>query len=331
MPLVSIIVPVYKAENVLYHCVDSILSQTFDDFELILVDDGSPDNSGKICDDYAAKDERIKVVHKGNDGVSMARNTGIEHSSGKYICFIDSDDYIRNDYLENLIYAKTNNPQYDNIWCKFRTVDNYKEELSPKGIEIAVEEYSVKDIMTLHEMWLDAGPYCKLYDREIIINNHIFFPTDITLGEDLSFNFCYLDNTNGKIAVINNTLYYYYTGDQNSLSNRYYPDMFNLYIRLNNMMLSYLTKWKCDSKQLKKFYNASFFKYECVLKNTLSKKNKLSKREKIKYNNSIIESEVFQEAYKKGDFYLNILYRIAYSFKSYRLVMLVEKIFSILK
>ena len=94
MPIVSVIVPVYKVENVLHYCIDSILNQTYKNFELILVDDGSPDNSGKICDEYAKKDNRIKVIYKENGGVSSARNCGIDAAKGKYVCFVDSDDYV---------------------------------------------------------------------------------------------------------------------------------------------------------------------------------------------------------------------------------------------
>lgn len=98
-PAFSIIVPVYNAESTLQRCVDSILAQTFEDFELILINDGSKDQSGDICDEYAAKDSRVKTVHKTNGGVSSARNAGLRIAQGEYIAFIDSDDYIDNDYL----------------------------------------------------------------------------------------------------------------------------------------------------------------------------------------------------------------------------------------
>lgn len=103
---ISIIVPVYKVEPYLRKCVDSILAQTFTDFEVILVDDGSPDNSGKICDEYASKDSRVRVIHKKNGGLSSARNAGIDVARGKYLGFVDSDDYIEKDMYELL---------YDNI------------------------------------------------------------------------------------------------------------------------------------------------------------------------------------------------------------------------
>lgn len=102
-PILSIIVPVYKVERYLCKCIDSILNQPFGDFELILVDDGSPDRSGKICDEYAVKDSRIIVLHKENGGLSSARNAGLDMATGEYIHFIDSDDYISNDlYAENI-------------------------------------------------------------------------------------------------------------------------------------------------------------------------------------------------------------------------------------
>lgn len=107
MPLISVIVPVYKVEQYLHKCVDSILDQTFGDFELILVDDGSPDNCGKICDEYAEKDDRIIVIHKENGGLSDARNVAIDRAKGKYLTFIDSDDFVSKNHIESLLSALT--------------------------------------------------------------------------------------------------------------------------------------------------------------------------------------------------------------------------------
>ncbi len=118
---ISVIVPAYNAEKTLHRCVDSILAQTFEDFELILVDDGSKDSSGRICDEYAAKDSRIRVVHKSNGGVSSARNAGLDIASGEYVAFIDSDDYIDNDYL--LSFTRYN---ADLIVSGAKTISNNK-------------------------------------------------------------------------------------------------------------------------------------------------------------------------------------------------------------
>src|SRR4051794_4889210 len=103
MPKISIVVPVYKVEKYIKRCVDSILAQTYQDFELILVDDGSPDNCGKICDSLAKQDKRIKVIHKENGGLSTARNAGIDVAVGEYIGFVDSDDWVTKDMFEYLL------------------------------------------------------------------------------------------------------------------------------------------------------------------------------------------------------------------------------------
>lgn len=128
MPKISIIVPVYNVEKYIHRCIDSILHQTFKDFELILVDDGSLDNSGKICDEYAKEDDRIKVIHKENGGLSDARNVGLDIAQGEYIAFVDSDDWIEKD-MYSILYENIRKYNADISICKTRkifdsTVDN---------------------------------------------------------------------------------------------------------------------------------------------------------------------------------------------------------------
>lgn len=136
-PEISVIVPVYKVEKYLKRCVDSILGQTFENIEIILVDDGSPDNCGEMCDQYARQDERVQVIHKENGGLSSARNVGIEQAKGEYIAFIDSDDWLDADMLEILYDAvKKHNAQIAE--CSFRSVynDRIEEETSCSGAYI---------------------------------------------------------------------------------------------------------------------------------------------------------------------------------------------------
>ncbi len=132
MPQISIIVPVYKVEKYLDRCVESILAQTFTDFELILVDDGSPDNSGQMCDDWAKKDNRISVIHQENQGQAVARNKALDIAKGEYVSFIDSDDYVHPKYLEILL----TNAEKNNAWvsvCSYeRTAKSDAYEI-PKG------------------------------------------------------------------------------------------------------------------------------------------------------------------------------------------------------
>ena len=109
----SVIIPVYNVEKYLHQCIDSVLRQTYNDYEVILVDDGTPDNSGKICDEYAKKDIRITVIHKTNGGISSARNAGLDIATGDYIMFVDSDDYLCDDNCFQKLFNKINENKYD--------------------------------------------------------------------------------------------------------------------------------------------------------------------------------------------------------------------------
>lgn len=209
-PQISIIVPVYKTEKYLRRCIQSILSQTFNNFELILIDDGSPDNSGIICDEYAKKDKRVKVFHQKNGGVSNARNKGIEHAQGTWISFIDSDDYVEKSYYEHLIQFSNN----DWIIEGFKT-DFYIEKLN----KISYSEIDFCEFWNSHFHRLySTVPWGKLYKKEIIRNNNIYFDSHIRLGEDLIFNLEYVKYCK-TIQLIDLSQYIYTTNT--SASERY--------------------------------------------------------------------------------------------------------------
>lgn len=327
MPVISVIVPVYNVEKVLYHCIDSILNQIFNDFELILVDDGSTDNSGRICDEYAGKDTRAKVIHKQNGGVSSARNAGIEAAKGEYICFVDSDDYLESNYLKELVETKRKYADYDNIWCGFQTVEDYngknKEAVIAKN-DTGISCYSLEDIMILHERWLDASPCNKLFNKRVVVNNNIKFPEDLSLGEDLLFNFEYLDSTKGKIVVINQPLYNYIRDGKESLDNKYYPDLLEIYRRLNSETEKYAQKWNLSEEQISKMYNSFFFRLEAVLRNTFNKNNNQSFLKKIKYNNEVLKSEDFRKSMQKMSAFIHPLYKFAYNSENFLLVKIFD-------
>lgn len=324
MSEVSVIVPVYNVENILNNCIDSILNQTYKDLELVLVDDGSPDNSGKICDMYAEKDNRITVIHKENGGVSSARNAGIELASGKYICFVDSDDFLECDYLKELINIKNNYPEYENIWCGFQTVSDYFKSNVKKVIADSSQSLSLfsnTNIMSLHEKWLDSSPCNKLYNRRIIFENSITFPLDLSLGEDLLFNLDYIDCTNGKIIVINKPLYNYIRGSSKSLDHRFRDDLLSICRKTDSNIQRYLNKWNSPEEEWVLFNNAVFYKYERVLRNTFHPDNKISVFKKIKYNNQVLRSKEFREALSKRSCPVNSLLLTAYKSKRYELVL----------
>lgn len=142
MPKVSVIVPVYNVENYIRKCLDSIISQTLKDIEIILVDDGSEDNSGKICDEYAEKDSRIIVIHQKNNGLSNARNTGLNIASGEYIGFVDSDDYIKSEMYSEM-YQTAEKTDADMVLCNY-SYDTNGNITENKNFMVCLEKYIKK-------------------------------------------------------------------------------------------------------------------------------------------------------------------------------------------
>ncbi len=199
---VSIIVPVYKAEKFLGRCVDSILSQSMTSWELLLIDDGSPDGSGILCDYYAKKDNRIQVFHKQNGGVSSARNLGMGHAKAEFITFIDADDYIDNRFLELMLDDMSS----DLVICGFNNRGN--DCFTPNRQFIGVlDDSSVINELVEIPYYLDT-PWCKLFKTEIIRNNRLCFNPKLKLSEDTLFCYQYLVQCR-TIRIISEALYFY--------------------------------------------------------------------------------------------------------------------------
>jgi len=165
MDLISIIVPVYNVEKYIHQCVDSIINQTYKNIEIILVDDGSPDNCGKICDEYAEKDSRIKVIHKENGGLSDARNHGIDAANGEWLMFVDSDDYILPDMAGKLLcVAKENNVRM--AVCGVILFDDEKEYV-PSHLTVDKGVYSAEDIFANNIPTSFVVAWNKIYDKHL--------------------------------------------------------------------------------------------------------------------------------------------------------------------
>ena len=184
-PKVSVIVPVYKVEKYLPECIESVLAQTFPDFELLLVDDGSPDNSGKICDDYAARDPRIRVFHKENGGVSSARNLGLDNARGEWIAFVDSDDTVGEKYLEHLWAQVRENAMLDFVFCRLWLDSNGVLREVPQHATGTLSSAAV--LVSLLSGELNGGPYCKFFRSRIIADSRLRFCEEISIFEDLLF------------------------------------------------------------------------------------------------------------------------------------------------
>lgn len=205
----SIIIPIYKVEKYLCECVDSVINQTFKNIEIILIDDGSPDNCPKICDEYARKDSRIIVMHKENGGLSSARNAGLEIATGEYVIFLDSDDYYcKNDFIE-IVNRKLTDQTIDALFFQRRKyMDAIKEFLSqpvPYNLTSAdcssiLYELAVQDK-------LEANASLKAIKRDYLIENELYFKAGI-FSEDVEWFFRFAKNLK-EIAVLNEIAYCY--------------------------------------------------------------------------------------------------------------------------
>ncbi len=329
MPLISVIVPVYKVENVLNYCIDSILNQTYKDFELILVDDGSPDNSGKICDEYAKKDNRIKVIHKENGGVSSARNCGIDAAKGKYICFVDSDDYPCINYLLDMINMCKKFDGCDLLLGGFNVVSDYKSNIEKKVLFTEDHNYSCVsrlDFIRMYEKWVIQMPWNKLYKLKIIKTSKIRFDENLSLGEDILFNIDYLTNSNGNIAILNKPIYNYTRTGIESLDNKYYPDLKSIYDRIYERIFEFCDEFNLSNTDIQHMYASYFYSIENVLKNTFSEKNKAGVSLKYRYNNEILRSKQFKNILKRSKKFVNWKLRLIYSMRYYRIVNICNSI-----
>lgn len=208
--LISVIVPIYKVEKYLKQCIDSILNQTYKHIEIILVDDGSPDKCGKICDEYANKDNRIRVIHKSNGGLSDARNCGIKIARGDYIIFVDSDDYINEEMCEKLLfYAITY--KVDIVSCNFSYV--YNDQLKENNMSIKEKFFLDTGRNILKKYFFDYSVdlnvvWNKIYKKELFfMSEKIFFPKG-KYYED-NFTVYKLYNKAKKVVLLNEVLYYY--------------------------------------------------------------------------------------------------------------------------
>lgn len=241
--MVSLIIPVYNSEQQLPSCIDSALAQTYQDLEILLINDGSTDRSLEICQQYAARDSRIRIVSQPNGGVSIARNRGIAEARGEYIQFMDSDDHIDPGMVATMV-SYMERYDVDLVFCGI-------EERSESGVRVLAPEYTGKIRMEqlrelcpnlFHNSGLNS-PVNKLYRRRKILNS---FPADLSLGEDLLFNLNYLRNIS-TIYMTQECLYVYET-HEGSLNFRYRENSIEIAERLYEASMSFIDEYQLGAK-----------------------------------------------------------------------------------
>lgn len=249
--LVSIIVPVYKCEAFIEKCIQSISNQSYKNLEVILVLDGEFDKSGDICKKMASKDSRIKIISKKNEGVSIARNKGIEVSNGNWIAFIDSDDWIEKNYIETLLYeAKKENA--DIAICSYYTEYNdytikdgffifryhYFEQ---KNIDAVIESCLIKNSISKPNSTTNVGvPWAKLYNADFVRKHELRFVPGLKRMQDTIFNL-YAFSKADKVVYKDNGLYHY-TKNERAATSKYSPDLHETWCFFINEVKKYIKK-----------------------------------------------------------------------------------------
>ena len=259
-PLISIIVPVYGVERELPRCIDSIISQDFTDFELLLIDDGSPDRCGEICDEYAAKYSRIKVFHKPNGGVSSARNVGLDNAKGEWVMFVDSDDVL----LQGALSISNSC-----IKAGWRNLISFRLKRNGKNSDRLLGDchISVRELIMRHLTYnsIDPGPCAKLYENRKI--GKVRFRTDLKIAEDLLFNIEYLIGLNdeqGQVYFSGNYVYDYITRAGSATQSDGLADE---YAKINALSIPILTeKLSDDYSEYLAVYEASHLFWQFIQK-----------------------------------------------------------------
>lgn len=256
---VSIIVPIYNSEKYLRRCVDSILSQTFSDFELLLVDDGSTDGSGSICDEYSAKDSRVRVFHKENGGVSSARNLGLDNARGEWITFVDSDDYLEKSFLAELSVFE----DVDFVISGGRFINKGRNYAPQSTSKMKVDD----DLPFMDEQLMQIylrTPWGKLYKSSIVQERNLRFAKMI-VGEDIEFNLRYLQSV--QILAFLSKSSYMYNDDFNQgrryrmNSECYKRHLSILFSSLNGMSLKFNYDFPKMRERMQLYYKELLFFY----------------------------------------------------------------------
>lgn len=295
MKTVSVIIPVYRTEKYLRQCIDSILSQNYKDIEVILIDDGSPDSSGMICDEYAAKHNHITVIHKKNEGLSMARNDGIARATGDYIFFLDSDDYISPSCIESLVTASANNAL---------AVIGYQLDIETEG-RIYTPSQAYGGYGSINDFYQDFSnlfatkynfAWGKLYKSDIIKRNNLHFIQGLSLSEDVIFNQAYYKHCKNGIVLVKDNGYFYRQHGNETLSKSFNPKMFEWNELAYNSIRRHLIEENAFTSKNKRHFLSNVLGNYLYSFRLLALNASLTTQEKKQYMTLYSHNEIFREA-----------------------------------
>lgn len=303
---ISVVVPVYNVEKYIEQCLDSIIDQTYRDLQIILVDDGSTDGSAIICDEYAAKDSRISIIHQPNGGVSVARNTGIEAATGDYLTFVDSDDWLESGMYEKMVNQLNNSSGLDMVMCDSTLITKDSEIKSTDFIREGY--YSKSQIVSeLYPVLLVTEDFGKiplvsvwncLMKRSILMHHHIRFDPGLRYGEDYLFMPEILIHTT-SFYYLKGTHYYHYRQYEESRSKKLQPDWWHNFLDLNKKLKVLLADSKefDFTRQLKlQLIHSALFLSSAIFKN-----KGLRERDKLQLLKNLFNDSELRAAFSNLD------------------------------
>lgn len=305
---ISIIVPIYNAQETIKRCISSLVQQTYSNIEIILVNDGSRDNSLSICQEFASADSRIILIDKKNGGVSSARNLGIGMASGEFIMFCDSDDWVKPDYCKDMLrYYSVNNLLMCEIEKRTKDGENVIDQQSAQNDYI--EKISKSKFLEYKDKGL-ALPTNKIFKKSIVVNNKLRFPEQLFLGEDFAFVLSYLKCISGDIDYLHKKLYMYQEDSENSLSKKAPKCQQNelFYEILTDAIISLKAE---ESKNFQLRNKIIMYDFEKTLV-ALAQQNSLSFTKKYKEAKKIVNTKAYKVCCKAGVGSSNLIYEWLY-------------------
>lgn len=239
-PKISIVVPVYNKEKYIARCMDSLIAQTYKDIEILLVDDGSTDASGRLCDEYAAKCDKIRVIHKENGGLMSAWSTGLNEAVGEYVSFVDSDDWLDADAIEAMAVRTTENPK-EIICCNFvlnrgESQEKHTMSTTPGVYENEELEALKKDLLGHEDRPVSFSRCMKLIRPQLIKDNLVYTNPEVSMGEDLMIMLPTILDAK-RLVIMENAHYYHYFFDADSMAHEKNPKMVRDINMLHNAMV----------------------------------------------------------------------------------------------
>jgi len=301
--VVSIIVPIYNAERKLGKCIDSIQNQTYKEIEIILVNDGSTDDSINICCEKSRDDSRIRVVSIKNSGVSVARNKGLAVSTGEYCCFVDADDWIEREHIEKMVSYMEDTDCVIEGYTKENVYGNYKCQLNPVKVDLRkIDGKQIGEMFWngyIHPCWN------KLFRKTILMKNTIQFEATIHISEDSLFCLQYLLCCE-NMTIISDTTYHYWVDEHSSsLSKKVYGNIFDIYEKVYYSLNAVLEQGNCEENEKNEIIIRTLYPQvyssvsKILLNNIMNRKEKRNMLKKMQQN--VWCENVLQGAEKKSD------------------------------